>query len=391
MPLKNKTSSKRWILRTLAALAMIVVVGVGWFVVTEWTYIRRMWTYPKETPVTAAGWYEPKETVPGGPGTPLAIATGGAIAPEVIERAAAYAESKNSTALLVLHRGAIVAERYWRGSDERAWSNSMSMAKTLAALLVGVALQEGRIRSVDEPACAYIPEWAGDRRRRITIRHLLQMCSGLASSDHSDDPTSDIGYLYLGTDALYIVANTASDHEPGTRFDYNSINTQALALIVERATHTRYAHYLSEKIWKPIGASDGAVWLDERGGSAKAFCCMFATARDWARVGLLILHEGRASGRQVVPGAWMREMVRPSPLDADYGYQIWLGNDGSRKHDHEEPWLAPDLVWLDGKYKQRVYIVPSQELVIVRIGEQGRRWDEAFLPNTLIRGLRKRE
>ena len=113
-------------------------------------------------------------------------------------RAAAYAERKNSSALLVVHHGEIVAEHYWRGQTPDSLTNSMSMAKTVVALLVGVALAEGKIGSVEEPAAKYLPEWAGDGRRRISLRQLLEMASGLADAEHGDDPCSPVGRMYLG-------------------------------------------------------------------------------------------------------------------------------------------------------------------------------------------------
>jgi CubicO group peptidase (beta-lactamase class C family) len=122
-------------------------------------------------------------------------------------------------------------------------------------------------------------------------------------------------------------------------------------------------------------------------GEAKTFCCLFATARDWARLGLLMLPEGRAGDRQVVPADWVRQMLTPSPHEPDYGYHIWLGGQGSRREDRDEEFLADDLVYLDGKMKQRVYVVPSKDLVIVRVGEQARGWDDAYLPNAVLRGL----
>jgi CubicO group peptidase (beta-lactamase class C family) len=215
------------------------------------------------------------------------------------------------------------------------------------------------------------------------------MASGLANDHAEDDPLTDLGYLYFGTDSPWIVGRVRAHEPPGTRFDYNSINTQALATILERATGRRYAELLSEKLWRPIGAGEAAVWLDHAGGAAKGFCCLFATARDWARVGLLVLNRGRCGDRQVVPAAWIDEMSRSSPLERDYGLHLWLGRGGARREDHREPFEADDVVWLDGRHKQRVYVVPSRELVVVRVGERARKWDEAVLVNTLVRGMRR--
>jgi CubicO group peptidase (beta-lactamase class C family) len=377
---------RRRILKIILLLTAAVLALVALLAVWQWTYLSRILTYPDD-PVTDAAWYQPREAVPGGPGEPLPVVAHPGIRADALARAADYAERKNSSALLVVHDGEVVAEHYWRGHDAGSVTNSMSMAKTVVGLLVGIAIDEGKIASVDEPAAKYLTEWAGDGRRRITVRHLLQMASGLADAEHDDDPFSPVGRMYLGSDALAAVAKTPLAFEPGTRFDYNSIATQALSVVLERATGKRYAEYLSEKLWLPLGASDASVWLDREEGHAKTFCCLFTTARDWARVGLLILNEGRVGGRQVVPSAWVREMLTPSPREEDYGYQIWLGRQGSRRGDREEEFLAGDVIYLDGKFKQRVYVVPSRKLVVVRLGEQARGWDDAHLVNAVLRGL----
>ena len=375
---------RRWILRILAVLLLLVAL----FVASEWTWFRRMATYP-ENPITQVEWYEPREVVPGRRGTELPEARPNLIPSAVLAEAEAWCDGRDSSALLVVHRGEIVLERYWRGHHAAALTISASMAKTLVGLLVGIAIDEGGLTSLDAPASQWLTEWAGDERSRITLRHLLQMCSGLGSAKHDNDPTSDIGYMYLGTDSLYIVAGVHLKEEPGTRFEYNSINTQALAIILERATDRRFAEYLSDKLWIPIGATDASVWLDADGGLPKAFGGVFATARDWARVGLLIQHRGRTAGRQVVSVEYIATMLTPSPLEPDYGLHVWLGNEGIRtkEDDHDEPFVAEDLIYLDGKHYQRVYVIPSRELVIVRVGERAADWDDAFLPNLLVRAL----
>jgi CubicO group peptidase (beta-lactamase class C family) len=378
-----------WVRRvviSLGVLAAVAVVAVGALVAWEWTFLCRAFTIP-DCPVTDAAWYRPTDPVPGGPGPDLPVSAKPQISANAVARAAAYAERKESSALLVLHRGEVVAEHYWRGHGRDARTCSMSMAKTLVGLLVGAAIADGTIAGVDEPASTYLTEWAGDGRAGITVRHLLQMASGLEDAEHYDDPFSAVGRMWLGPDSLPVVAAARLDHEPGSRFAYSSVDTQALAVVLERATGRRYADYLSEKVWRPVGASDAAVWLDRPGGLAKTFGGVLATARDWARVGLLLQNGGRVGGRQVIPAAWVRDMLTPSPRERDYGYQIWLGRGGCRREDHEEPFLAPDVAYLDGRFKQRVYVVPSAELVVVRLGEQARGWDEAEVVNTLLRGL----
>lgn len=378
----------RLAVRVAAALVALLFLVVAGFVALEWTWIRRMASYP-ERPITEVAWFEPVERVPGGAGPELPDATASAIPAAALEQAAAWCEARRSSALVVVHRDEVVLERVWDGHDPAAPTLSMSMAKTLVGLLVGAALDDGSLPSLDAPASRWLHEWAGDGRAHVTLRHLLQMSSGLGGAKHGNDPTSDIGYMFLGTDSLYVVAGAPRVREPGSRFEYNSIDTQALAVVLERATGRRFAEYLSERLWEPIGAGNAAVWLDDEGGLAKAFCCVLATARDWARVGLLLLHGGRAGGRQVVSAEFVAEMTTPSPLEPDYGLHVWLGRGGvrAREEDHEEPFVAPDVLYLDGKHRQRVYVVPSLELVVVRVGERAEEWDDAFLPNLFARAL----
>ena len=265
----------------------------------------------------------------------------------------------------------------------------MSMAKSVLALLIGIAISEGHIDSEDDPVAKYLPEWRNDERANITIKHLLQMASGLRRYDDKNDPFSDLVQLYLGDDAAATALSVPAEIEPGTKFQYNNANSQTLGVLLERVTGKRYTEYLSEKLWQPIGAQDAAFWLDRPGGMAKVFCCFFTTTRGWARLGQLLLHNGKVDSLQVVPTGWLQKMITPSPLEPDYGYQIWLGfsEDGTRKKHRSEPFIPRDMFWLDGADIQRVYVVPSYKLVIVRLGEDVAKWDEAFVVNTLIRGM----
>jgi CubicO group peptidase (beta-lactamase class C family) len=258
------------------------------------------------------------------------------------------------------------------------------MAKTITALLVGIAIADGRIPSVDEPAATYLPKWAGDARRNITLRHLLQMHSGLRPMGDYNDPFSDACYLALGTDGRYVVNSCPSVCRPGEQMDYNNVNYQALGFILEQATGRPFAEYLSEKLWVPLGNRDAALWLDRAGGSPRTFGFLFATTRDWARVGWLIASGGQVNGRQIVPSEWIRFMCQPSPTDPTYGAGVYTGPDGDYP-----PFAASDTVVLNGHAKQRVYVIRSQELVIVRIGENAKQWDDSRLPNLILMGLAK--
>ena len=178
---------------------------------------------------------------------------------------------------------------------------------------------------------------------------------------------------------------------PGEVFDYNNVNSQVLAIVLQRATGMDYADYLATRLWQAISARAGSVWLDRPDGLPKTFCCLFATARDWARVGQLLLNQGTWQGTPVIPADWIAEMLTPSPLETTFGKHIWVK---ARTPDHPNvdttataPYLDPQGFHLDGRGLQRVFILPTYDLVIVRMGEQPDTWDDAVIPNTLAAAL----
>ena len=317
----NKISS-RAIAKKAAVIAGLLASIGGIAVVLNWTFLRRLITYPKD-PITNVNWYEPLETVTGKP-SQLPKATSSSISPDTLKEITTYARSADSSALLVMHHGNLIWERYWQGFTPTSTSNSMSMSKTIVALLIGIAIEEGHIQSELEPVANYIPEWSQDQRSEITLQDLLYMQSGLRNKDSTTNPTSDLVLMYAGADADAVAIRIPAVQSPKQVFDYNSVNTQILGEVLERATGERYADYLSTRLWQPLQANNAFVWLDRPQGNPKPFCCLFATPRDWARIGQLFLDRGQVNGKQVVPEAWLDKMIRPSPLASNYGYHIWL-------------------------------------------------------------------
>lgn len=369
----------------LSLIGVVVGGGIAW----NWVFINRALTYP-DNPVTNVDWYTPMETIPGGvsPPIPRARAQISQVALDQIER---YAQKRNSSALLVMHQGKIVLEKYWRGHDQVAYTNSMSLAKTVLSLLMGIAIAEGHIQSELDPVAKYIPEWAKDERANITIQDLLRMQSGLRDHEASDNPFSDIVQMYLGKDAKAAALEVPAQTAPGQSFVYTNANSQILGLLLERATGERFGQYLQTRLWQPIGAQAAQLWLDRPQGNAKPFCCLFARSQDWLRVGQLLLNAGKVEQQQIVPDEWIKKMVTPSEVQPVYGYHIWLTARTQKGQGYtkqaSEPFLAKDMFYLDGFARQRVYVMPSQALVVVRVGEYPQAWDDAVIPNTLIRDL----
>jgi CubicO group peptidase (beta-lactamase class C family) len=291
-----------------------------------------------------------------------------------------------------MHRDRLVVEQYWQGHQASDPINSMSMVKTLLALMIGVAIDEGRIGSIQDSVGTYIAEWADDPRGSITLADLLYMQSGLVNDSRTDTLRSDLVKLYGGSDAQKLALSLPLERPPGEAFDYSNFNSQILSVVLERATGVAFGDYLSSRLWQPLGAGDGFLWLDRPNGNAKPFCCFFATAQDWVRLGQMLLHGGNVGKTQVIPSGWIEQMLQPSPLEPTFGLHIWLK---ARTSDYPQvnlassaPFLAPDTFYLDGRHHQRVYIIPSEELVIVRIGEEPPAWDDAVIVNAILGGLR---
>ncbi|ANU06379.1 serine hydrolase domain-containing protein [Paraurantiacibacter namhicola] len=346
-------------------------------------------------------WYDPLALVKGAP-APFAVpaADQSTIAPTALAAAAAWAEAQNSTALIVAVDGTPVFERYWQGSGRDTRFNPQSMSKTVTALLVGTAIARGEIASVDQPVETWLTEWRGQPRGRITLRQMLHMASGLEQGD------AGMGYAIsldnpvvrhsLGSDNNALPLSLQPVGPAGERFDYNNQVNQLLGIILKRASGQDYETLLSERIWQKLGLADAAVPLDRPGGNAVTSCCILSRPIDWLRIGGLFLNDGMHDGEPIVPAGWIAAMTAPSPAYRGYGFQVWSGNQsigGERPPGvplvpwQSEAFVDPATVILHGHGGQRVYIVPSRRLVIVRAARQWPdAWDDALLPNLLARG-----
>jgi CubicO group peptidase (beta-lactamase class C family) len=378
---------------TVMLLLAVAVLAIATLGVADYTALRNLMHGPSVGRVDQTALNQPQEPVPGRAQL-IPQAPQQTIAPAAIATAEAYAARTDSVALLIYHRGALRYEKYYEGYDRTFRTDSFSGHKTVIALLVGAAIADGYIRSVDEPASTYLPEFAGDARRSIRIRDLLQMASGLEVPRF---PGLTSIRLISGGDVTGVALGIPAERPPGTDFQYSNVNAELLGIIVQRASGQRYARYLSERLWRRAGTDDAAVWLDHDGGMPRTFCCIYTTARSWLQIGRLILARGRVGDDQVLPADWIDAMTTPSARNPNYGYQIWLGsppgqqrkyNDKTIKAFHSEPFVAKDMVYIDGFGGQRVYIVPSRDLVIVRTGRAQQDWDDALIPNAILRGMK---
>lgn len=360
----------------------------------------RLASFPGDRGVAEVDWYEPQETVKGASrplSLPIKPATRNTIAPEAAAAAIAYAASKKSYALLVWRKGALELEQYWDGFGPTSRYETASMHKSVIALAIGAAVAAHKIHSVDDPIERYIPELKGTPRGTRPLRAYLEMASGIETPRPGDDASVYYQY-YLGNDLNTDVAHWPETCVPRTEFCYANANTHYLGWALSNATGMRYSQWLSRAVWQPIGASDARLWLDKAGGSPRYSCCLMATAPDWLKVGRLILDKGKAQGRQVVPASWIAAMTAPSPANPNYGWQIWRGSPhvASRSYGKSirahvpaaQPFARDDVLFFDGSAGQRVYVIPSEDMVIVRIGTPSVDWDDSHLPNLLLEGLK---
>jgi CubicO group peptidase (beta-lactamase class C family) len=263
---------------------------------------------------------------------------------------------------VIIHNDSLSFEQYGEHYDTNTLSNSFSVAKSIVGTLVGFAVDEGSIKSIDDPVSHYL-DWFQDKN--ITVRHLLTMSAELNWDEQYSSLFSVTTKAYYGSNLPGIARTLHSTGPVGKKFNYQSGCTLLLAMILEKATGKSLAEYASEKLWKPLGAEFTGQWsLDQYNGQEKAYCCFYSTARDFARIGQLFLDSGRWHGKQLLSEKWVTESVTPAPLiDEDgspnevYGYQWWL----TRYKQHKVFYARG----LDGQY---IVVIPDRRLVMVRLG-----------------------
>lgn len=353
--------------------------------------------------------YEPLEPVIGAqPYRPIAPVRRGQsrIDAAALESAVRYAEANRSTAFIVWRDGRLEAEHYFGGTQADTLLPSKSLSKPLTAIVVGRAIALGHIQSLDQPVADFIHEWRGTDKATMRIRHLLDMRSGLLDQGFSPDPDHPWNQAFLGLDhGRYIVEQYPLTHTPGTRYGYANAPSELIALVIERATGRRYADFIGREVLRPVGAHGGQIWIDRPGGLAHSGCCLMLPAQDWVRVAVLLINDGRVGNRRLLPRGYVAEMLRGTPENPHYGLGIWLGCPWQERRGfgapgapgpqvlHSAPYHDPEMFLFDGNSNQTVHISPANRLIILRMGANPPRspeWDNAYLPNLLIDGLRRR-
>lgn len=282
-----------------------------------------------------------------------------------------YLESNKTVAFLVIKNDTIQYEKYFKGYDQTDIVPSFSMAKSVTSILIGCAIDEGLIKSVDEPITNYIPELKKNGLEKVTIKHLLQMTSGVQFNESYINPFGDAASFYYGRNLRKKISRMKLKSEPGKNFEYISGNTQLLGLVLERSLKGKsITQYLHEKLWKPIGMEYEGTWsIDKKkNGLEKTFCCINARARDFAKIGRLYLNNGNWNGKQIVSQNWVKESTKIDTNNGSqwfYQYQWWI------------PTKNGDFM-AEGILGQFIYVNPSKNLIIVRLGKkegQAKWWD----------------
>lgn len=273
----------------------------------------------------------------------------------------AYMNGQHSAALLVLHDGKLRLERYGLGFDGSGRWTSFSVAKSFTSTLVGAAVKDGFIQSLDDKVSVYIPELQGSAYADVSVRQLLTMTSGVQWNEDYADPNSDVAKFnnHQPQDGMETLVSYMRQlpraAPPGTRWLYSTGETNLVGTLVQRATQKPLASYLAEKVWGPAGMEQPATWLLSKTGKEIGGCCVQASPRDYARMGLFILDGAKVNGESIVPDGWW-EAATTKQTDIGqpgrgYGYQWWTYDDGSYT--------------ARGIFGQGIFIDPQRKLVIV--------------------------
>lgn len=392
----------KWTVRIVGGLIAIAAVIAGLFIAFNWTLVRNI-SRTMGAEIEAVDRYEPHAVVKSCAvrDLPVASAASTGLSRAAIDQAQALSDASGGKGLIILHDGKVVHERYAPGFGPQTLFETFSMHKSVLALAIGNAIRDGVLPSIDVKASALLPQWRDDARAAITLRDLLTMSSGLRyySITKSEMPAMN---LALSDKVEATALASPADGKPGVEFAYNNANSQAAGAVlrqaIKQAGRGDYAEYLSQSLWCPLGNGPARLWLEAEGGAPRFFAHLQASVRDWARIGQMIADGGKVGDEQVVPADWLMQMAKPAKTNPNYGLHVWRGSpwpkEGRRysRHialvvPHAKPYLADDVLFFDGFGGQRVYVVPSARIVVVRVGKPSMTWDDSSLLNAVLAGV----
>lgn len=288
----------------------------------------------------------------------------------------------NTISFLIIRNDTILYEKYNGKYTDTSLVSSFSIVKPMVSTLIGIAVEEGKIKSIDNPITDYLLEFKDKSGfDKITIKNLLQHTSGIKSTDKKFNILLDNAEFYWGHNLREEISELAIKMAPNMEFHYSSVNTQLLALIIERVTNKSVSNYLETKIWKPLGMEAPAYWSldrDDENGVEKAFCCLQATTIDFAKFGRLYLNKGVWEGKQIISKDWVEYSIHSEPNNTN----------NVNRHFYNNNWgigpLKYESFYAVGLYGQYLYIYPEKNIQIVRFGNSSifynpNYWQDIFI------------
>ncbi|WP_397364283.1 serine hydrolase domain-containing protein [Olleya sp. R77988] len=265
-------------------------------------------------------------------------------------------------AYVIIKNDSIWFENYYDGYNANSKSNSFSMAKSYVSGLMGKAIMEGYIKSLDQPVCDFLPAFCDGEAAKMTVGDLSSMASGTNWDEAYYSPLSITTRAYFDDDLQKVMNGLKVVTTPGQSFKYASGDTQMLAMVIEKATGKKMYDYLSDSFWKPLNSENSTLWqLDsEEDDLVKAYCCIASNAKDFARFGKLYKDHGQWNGQQILDSAFVAKSLKPRfPSSPEYGYGWWLKNHNGK-----------DFKMMRGHLGQYVIVQPEDNVIIVRLGHQ---------------------
>ena len=292
-----------------------------------------------------------------------------------------------TASFVIIKNGKLLHEQYWDGYNERSKTNSFSMAKGVTVMLLGKALEEKKILSLSQKFSDFFGNYANvELGNHLTIGDLAKMEAGLNWTEDYKNPFLQNAKAYYGKSLEEAVFLRGFKDKPGSKFEYQSGATQLLGFALRKSMNKTLSEYASEKFWKPLGMEQNANWSTDDFKMEKTFCCIHSNARDFAKLGQLILNDGKVGDLQILNSKFIDEMRTPTSLSKGaYGMGIWINNDAANKHYY---------FW--GLYGQYIIVIPEKNIVIVRTGmfkdqpkdEKGRPKQVAFLVNEVVENFK---
>jgi len=384
------------ILKIVLWLVMLLLLATAVTAAMNWELISSMANMKNARTDNVTEWQNPRVAVNGRRDDSLIVSnpnTG--ISANTLAKILDYHQAQQGLSIAIWRSGDLILEQYSDTLDETALTASYSMNKSITGLVAATLHAEG-VLSLDDPIAQVLEPWQDDARGDITLRQLLQHVTPLqvVSMGDPDFRTLEI----LAGDDIEKAALGISLVNEEIVFNYATINYQVAGAVLRRyianAYNQTYPEYLSTKIWQPIGAGNAWLYSGKKDGIPRFYAGMQASLRDWLKIGLLIKDQGRWNGQQIIPQAATDVLTMPSAQNPLYGLGVWLNSpaDGTREYGpttslqvpHKAPYLADDVVFFDGFGGQRVYIVRSADLVLVRTSQVSFTYDDSVIINLIL-------